>query len=407
MLRSTEVLEVRLRTLILADAAITASGAIFSFAMYAITGASDLLLWIGAFVGVLSITMAIGLVPLRNGNINAALAWLCGANWAAAIVVSAVATFTWPLQLQTALLPAAIATAFVPRTQLVWYAVVSFATAVAAAGLGLLQDFTGMTDAVPEWSRTLVLLFFAPLLAGLVMLVALQNSVRLQTALTDALHSQVALADRADQLRMSRSRLVAATDRERRRIERDLHDGAQSRLVAINLRLSHARSQLRSNPDEADVTLELVRHELHLAQTELRDLAHGVYPTVLTQHGLVPAIQAAADHAAIPVRLDVQDVGRHPASVEAAFYFCVLEALQNAAKHSRADTVLIRLERTSAWLRFDVADDGVGLATENVDGVGIDNMRDRLGAVGGLLSIESTPGGGTTVRGHLDMEEGT
>ena len=93
-MRSTEVLEVRLRTLIIADAAITASGAIFSFVMYAITGASDLLLWIGAFVGVLSITMTIGLVPLRHGNINAALAWLCGANWAAAIVVSAVATFT-------------------------------------------------------------------------------------------------------------------------------------------------------------------------------------------------------------------------------------------------------------------------------------------------------------------------
>ncbi len=390
----------RLRVLIIADALLTAGGAAFTIAVHYIVMATPWLLWVGLFVAVMSVTMALGLIPLRNGNVVAALAWLCGSNWASALVVSAVATFSWPLMIQAALLPAAVAAGFVPRDRITLFGAVSVATAAAAAALGLLQDFTQLSADVPEWSRVSVLLIFAPLFSALIVFVALQNSFRLESALSQVLLAQDALAERADELARSRARVVAATDRERRRIERDLHDGAQSRLVAINLRLAHARSQLRKDPDGAEQTLELLRGELHQAQSELRNLAHGVYPTTLTQHGLAPAVQAAADNCPIPVRLKIGDVPRFPIEVESTFYFCILEAMQNAVKHSRADVVYISVGGRPDRLRFEIADNGIGFDVDHTDGVGLQNLRDRLGAIGADLSITSRPGRGTTVIGE-------
>lgn len=393
----------RLRALIIADAALTLSGAAFTVAIYLATDSTVWLFWIGLFVAVLAVTMAVGLVPLGRGNQFAALLWLCGSNWAAAVVVSAVATFAWPLMLQAALLPAAIAVAFVSRPRFVGIAAISVVTAAGSTCLGLFQDFSGLSDNVPHWSRSTVLVVFAPLIAALVVFIALQNSFRLQAALDEALHAQVALADRADELRRSRARVVAATDRERQRIERDLHDGAQSRLVAINLRLAHARTTLRTDPDETERTLELLRNETHETQAELRNLAHGVYPTALTKHGLVPAIQAAADHCPIPVQLDLEDVGRHPLEIESACYFCVLEALQNAVKHSTTDRIEIALTRDGKQLQFRVADRGIGFRPGQTDGFGIQNLHDRLGAIGGSITFESRTGRGTVVMGTIPV----
>ncbi len=239
--------------------------------------------------------------------------------------------------MSSSLLPAAVAVSFVRRTTLLVYVALSIACATTVAALGLLQDVTGLSDDVPDWLESLVLLLFAPLLAALIMLSAFESSIRLQAALDDELLADEALADHAEELRRSRSRLVAATDRERRRIERDLHDGAQSRLIAINLRLAKARRLLHDDPATADAVLADLRQELQLAQNELRDLARGVYPAVLTQHGLVPAVQAVADRSPIPTRLDIGTVERYGAHIEAAVYFCVLEATQNACKHAVGD----------------------------------------------------------------------
>ena len=400
----------RLRTLIIADAMLTVGGAAFTIGVHLLIDTTPWLFRIGLFVALMALTMLLGLRPLRRGDIDGALAWLCGANWASAVVVSAVATFSWPLMVQAALLPAAFAGSFVPRNRITRYGITSFVAAVAAAALGLLQDFSGLSADVPSWSRTSVLLFFTPLISGLVVFVALQNNFRLQSAIAEVLLTQVALADRAEELARSRARVVAATDRERRRIERDLHDGAQSRLVAINLRLAHARSRLRDDPDEAERTLELLRNELHQAQSELRNLAHGVYPTTLTRHGLAPAVQAAADNSPVPVELSIGDIGRHPIEIESTFYFCILEALQNAVKHSRADRVRIAVDRTPGSggrvdrLRFEVSDTGVGFEADTDGGVGLQNLRDRLGAIGGDLTVSSTPGRGTTVTGDVILE---
>ncbi len=400
----------RLRTLIIADAVLTAAGSVFTIGVYLVIDTTPWLFRIGVFVALMSVTMAAGLRPLRRGDIDAALSWLGAANWASAVVVSAVATFSWPLMVQAALLPAAFAGSFVTRDRITRYGVISFVTAVAAAALGLLQDFSGLSGDVPSWSRISVLLFFTPLISGLVVFVVLQNSFRLQAAIAEVLLTQVALAERAEELARSRARVVAATDRERRRIERDLHDGAQSRLVAINLRLAHARARLRDDPDEAERTLELLRHELHQAQSELRNLAHGVYPTTLTKHGLAPAVQAAADNSPMPVELAIGDLGRHPIEIESTIYFCILEALQNAVKHSGADEVRIAIRRiagrssNSDRLRFEVSDSGVGFDVDNAGGVGLQNLRDRLGAVGGRITIASRLGQGTTIVGEVPLD---
>ncbi len=386
----------RLRTIILFDVAAALAGSVFTVVMAFVTDATEWLLATGLFIALIAGTMAAGLVPLRRDDPWTALLWLAGSNWAAALWSAAIATFAWPIMIQAALLPAAVGALTVrgPRLTVLW--AMSFAVACLVAFLGLTQDVTGLSDDVPGWTKTSVLLIFLPVMSGLVVLAAVQSSVQLHSALDRAIESQ-------DELRRSRSRVVVATDRERRRIERDLHDGAQSRLVAINLRLRHARTLLETDPVAASETLELLREELLTAQTELRDLARGVYPPVLTQHGLAPAIQAAADRCPVPVRLDIGDAGRHSDQVESAVYFCVLEAMQNAIKHARCQAIAVGLSRGDGTLRFRVRDDGAGFDADIADRSGLDNLRDRLGAVGGELTIRSTPGSGTEITGWVPV----
>jgi len=303
----------------------------------------------------------------------------------------------------TALFPSAFAGTFVSKDRVRPYLVLSFVAAVLITALGLLQDLTGLSDDVPEWVRDLVLLLAAPPLAALVLWTTLQNSLRLQGALDDELTSRRSLARQADELRSSRRRVVAATDQERRRIERDLHDGAQSRLIAVNLGLARLRASLQTEPERALGIVEEIRAEVQLAHVELRDLARGVYPTVLTQHGLTAAIAAAADRSAIPVRLALTEIGRHHSEIEAAIYFCILEALQNANRHSAASVLEVRLAIEHDQLTFAVIDDGTGFDERSAAGVGLDNMTDRLGAVGGAVRISSHHSRGTTVSGSLPL----
>ena len=303
----------------------------------------------------------------------------------------------------TALFPSAFAGLFISKDRIRPYLVVSFVAAVAVACLGLLQDVTGLSDDVPEWVRNLVLLLVGPALAALVVWTTLQNSLRLQGALDDELAARDSLARQADELRSSRRRVVAATDRERRRIERDLHDGAQSRLIAVNLGLARLRSALQTEPDRALDIVEEIRAEVQHAHVELRDLARGVYPTVLTQHGLTAAIAAAADRSAIQVRLALSEVGRHHGEIEAAIYFCILEALQNANRHSAASVLEVRLAIEHDELIFAVIDDGTGFDERSATGVGLDNMTDRLGAVGGIVRVSSHRSRGTTVSGSVPL----
>jgi signal transduction histidine kinase len=214
----------------------------------------------------------------------------------------------------------------------------------------------------------------------------------------------VELRERSQDLRASRVRIVAAGDAERRRVERDLHDGAQQRLVLAQLKLNVLRQRIAADPERAAVLAEEVAQDLTHALEELRDLARGIYPSVLETDGLPGALRDAADRAALPVTVHANGTGRLPRDIETAVYFCCLEALQNAAKHAgEGAKVAIELVHDGHELRFVVDDDGRGFepSTINGSGSGLQSLADRLGAVGGVLTIDSAPGRGTRIAGTV------
>jgi signal transduction histidine kinase len=228
------------------------------------------------------------------------------------------------------------------------------------------------------------------------------RGARLQAELTERLAE---LSARAEELRASRERLVAVQDEERRRLERDIHDGAQQHLVAlaVNLRLAQALAQ--RDPDRAADLLERQSRAAEDAIGTLRALSHGIYPAVLTEQGLPAALAAAAATSPLLVQVEADGVGRYPSATEAALYFACMEALANAAKHSGAGHVRVRVVQESGCLVLTVDDDGRGLGPHATEGAGLANMRDRLDAVGGELRIDSAPGSGVRVRATAPVEE--
>jgi signal transduction histidine kinase len=212
----------------------------------------------------------------------------------------------------------------------------------------------------------------------------------------------VALANEEarEQLAASRARLVSTADDERRRLERNLHDGAQQRLVTLSLSLRHARRKLASDPDRADELLAAASSELEVALEELRELARGIHPAVLTERGLAPALHALADRASLPVQLDVPTDERLPARVEAAAYYLVSEALANVAKYAEATGVEVCVSREDGFALIEVTDDGIGGADPR-QGSGLRGLCDRIEALDGTLSVHSPPGEGTTIRARV------
>ena len=228
------------------------------------------------------------------------------------------------------------------------------------------------------------------------------HNVRLDSALQASLEE---LTVRNAELQASRSRIVAAADESRRRIERDLHDGAQQYLVAMAVKLGLARQLLDKDPAAAHALLDELRSDVQATVTELRELAHGIYPPLLRDAGLPEALRAAAKRSTLRTTVAADDLGRFDPHAEAAVYFCCLEALQNAQKHAGDGvTVAVTVERTERALRFEVRDDGVGFDVDGTTGgQGFVNMTDRLGAVGGTLTVTSSPGEGTAVAGTLPL----
>jgi signal transduction histidine kinase len=211
-----------------------------------------------------------------------------------------------------------------------------------------------------------------------------------------------------EELRSSRQRIVAAQDEERRRLERDIHDGAQQQLVALAVKLRLVEKLARQDPERTEQMATQAKTELQQAVEDLRDLARGIYPPLLADKGLPAALEAQARKAPLPVAVMRNGVGRYSQEVEAGIYFCVLEALQNAAKYSEATSVTVRLEREDAHLVFEVADDGRGFDPSSTPkGSGLQNMSDRVEALGGTFEVASSPGDGTTVRGRLPVRQGS
>jgi len=211
---------------------------------------------------------------------------------------------------------------------------------------------------------------------------------------------QAALRARLAELQASRARLVEATETERRRIERDLHDGTQQRLVSLAMSLGLAESKLADDPGAAAPLVREARETLALALAELRELSQGIYPSLLTERGLGAALDDLCRRAALPATLDASLPVRLPQQVEAAAYFVTSEALANAAKHSHATEVRIRARLERGVLLLELADDGIGGAGTG-SGTGLRGLADRVEALGGRLTLSSPPGRGTTIRAEI------
>jgi PAS domain S-box-containing protein len=213
----------------------------------------------------------------------------------------------------------------------------------------------------------------------------------------DARLRSEAAAARAAELEASRARIVAAADEARRRIERDLHDGAQQRLVTASIALRLAERNLVGAPLDAVLLLARARRQLDDGLEELRELARGIHPAVLTDRGLPAALRALADRAALPVRIDCGLSERLAPDIECTLYYCAAEAITNVARHAHATHAEVRLSRGDGLVALEVADDGAGGARAG-GGSGLGGLEDRLAVLGGSLDVESEPGRGTVLR---------
>jgi len=214
---------------------------------------------------------------------------------------------------------------------------------------------------------------------------------------TDLVTTAIANAESKSELAASRRRIVAAGDDARRRIERDLHDGIQQRLIALTFR---ARAMTRQSPDELPGVVEELAEGLKDVSDELREVARGIHPTILTEAGLGPALRALARRSTVPIDVDVRLDGRLPTPIEAAAYYIASEALTNVAKHAHANVVQLLAAHDKGILTIEVRDDGIGGADAG-HGSGILGLTDRVEALGGTISITSPPRRGTTLSVRL------
>ncbi len=254
--------------------------------------------------------------------------------------------------------------------------------------------------------------------AAIVIDSALAEDPRFLRAVTAAAGMAVHRYQLEADLRRSRRRLIAAADRERERLERNLHDGVQQRLVALRVRLGLASEAIEAQSPDGAGLFDTLDQELAAAIDELREVAHGLYPHLLDRFGLPVALQAATRRSARPASVSAEHVGRYEPELELAVYFCCLEAVQNADKHAGEDArTAVRLWHQDGVLHFEVSDQGGGFTVpqdgSKIDGVldpsatsgaGLQNMRDRIGAVGGILSIQSAAGHGTSITGAVPAE---
>jgi signal transduction histidine kinase len=221
-------------------------------------------------------------------------------------------------------------------------------------------------------------------------------------AFTELIAQALANAEAREQLAASRARVVAAGDAERRRLERNLHDGAQQRLVAIAIGLRIADRLIDENPEQAHAALERASDELSASLAELREIARGLHPAVLSDHGLEPAVKAVAQRAGLPVELTFDLAERPSPPVEVAAYYVIAESLTNVAKYAKASHASVEVRALGDRLLVAVTDDGVGGA-DTAGGSGLLGLGDRVAALGGRLHVESPPGQGTSVRADVPV----
>jgi signal transduction histidine kinase len=323
----------------------------------------------------------------RGGRDQQAITLVCISNWAILLFVTFVVPDLLPVWVLGALVPVAFAVTYGRWQRGLAFAVINAGCVLALGAQARFQNISHLGAHTPRAIQNAIFMPALVVLALHLLVIVWNNAAALRT-------SENLLAERAAQLAASRSRLITAANEERRRLERDLHDGAQQHLVALAVLIQLART---AGHDQYQPLLTEASGLLETAIAEIRRLAHGIYPPLLVSGGLAEALPAVAAHAAVPVRLDLRGLGRYPASVEAALYYCCTEALQNAAKHGGPNTtVTITAHADEQMLALTISDTGRGFDPATT-GTGLTNMTDRLAAIGGDLVIDSAPGRGTRI----------
>jgi len=313
------------------------------------------------------------------------------ATWLVALAITWVGPFLLPVGLLALLLPLVIVADHLSPRMRMPAIVVTVVLSGLLTAMGM-SRWPAYEATHPVTTRTVLIVgLFVPVLVS-VLVAGLRDYVR-------------RLGERTRELEESRARLAVAAVEARRSIERDLHDGAQQRLATIAVDLGRATRMCDVDPPQARTIVHGLQGQLEAAIRELRDLAHGIYPPLLGERGLVGALPAAARRTVLPCTLDVHGLGRHSPSVEAAVYFCCTEAIQNADRHSGGSLITVEAsddDGPGRGLHFSITDDGHGFDLGAVRSAhGLTGMRDRIRAAGGELRIVSAPGQGTRVEGHF------
>lgn len=377
------------RALLLQFTRLDRIGAIAGFAFVTIANLTafreaTLYLAVGALgILIVALTLAERTLTSPDGSPAMAIALIAIGNWATSIVVPIPVPFLWAPMVLVALMPVVLAAAHLDARRLAAMIAAGAAVVAATATIGLLGDDSGIVPDIEDVVE-IVLVVAA--------LIAIGVPIGLVVWQTNRLHRRA-----TTDLQRSRRRVVAAADDARSAIERDLHDGAQQRLVALGMRLRRLEAESAGDDELHGLAASAVT-DLDVAITELRSLAHGIYPPLLGARGLNEAMAAMARSASTRVDFTAGDIGRFDRQVEATAYFVASEALTNAAKHAPDATVLIELTRAGRELTVRIADDGPGFdTTAEPRSAGLVNMADRISALGGRLDVNSSPGDGTTI----------
>jgi signal transduction histidine kinase len=333
------------------------------------------------------VVLGVALRLARRGRYQRSITLVCIGNWAAVVFVTFVVPDLLPVWVLVALLPVVFAEPYISLQRGLAFTAIAAGCVLAQGALARFQNVSHLGAHTPPAIQTATIIAALPIVALHLLVIVWNNAAALRT-------SEQLLAERAAELAASRTRLITAADEERRRLERDLHDGAQQHLVSLAVLLQLART---AEHDRYQPLLTEASGLLETAIAEIRRLAHGIYPPLLVSGGLAQALPAVAARAPVPVRLNLQGLGRYPASIEAALYFCCSEALQNAIKHGGpGTTVTVTADADDRTLTLTIGDTGRGFDPATT-GTGLTNMTDRLWAIGGNLVIDTAPERGTRI----------
>ncbi len=379
-------------------------GATLGLAFVAIVNAltyRSALLWLAPAVLILLIAMlTLALHEVRAGRRERALVLTMAGNWVTALVIPVVLPFLWSIMILVAVMPLVLAAPHLPLSRLTPAIAAASLTAAVVAIIGLVSDEGG---AIPDIDDALEFAVVVGALSALTIPIALvvwQTNQLQRGALDRANELNRELRQSQAHLAASRRRVVDSADTARIEIERDLHDGAQQRLVALRMRMA---AHTDSGEGISSATVGELIDQVDLVVDELRSLARGIYPPVLAAHGLSEALVSVAQAHPVDVRVQAGPIGRLDAAIERAAYFTALEAFTNAAKHAPDASMTISVTTDGDMVEVTISDDGPGFdlaATERLSR-GLDNMADRVDAVGGTLEVRSGVGHGTIVVARL------